>query len=234
MRHGIAGTAIATLLIQLLLIGTLGIAAVRTAALIDYQFLMLALAGTGLILGAAVSERRLFARQLREKQSELDRSLRLASASELASAMAHELQQPLTALGDYVRASAVMARRADVPAAELAATMQKALAEADRAGQVVRRLRDFFRAGTVRSESIDGERLSRRLRTSCASAARRHAVDITVTVEPGPPDDPRRPTADRRRASEPSLECDRCTPDGGRLHAGEAWTSSGPESTSWS
>jgi two-component system sensor kinase FixL len=187
MRHGMAGTAIATLVIQLLLIGTLGIVAVRTAALIDYQFLMLTLAGTGLILGAAVSERRLIARQLRDKQFELDRSLRLASASELASAMAHELQQPLTALGNYVRASAVMAERADVPASELVATMQKALAEADRAGQVVRRLRDFFRAGTVRAESIDAGALVAAAAETLRERARRHAVDITVTVEPGVP-----------------------------------------------
>jgi two-component system sensor kinase FixL len=187
MRNGIAGTAIATLLIQLLLIGTLGIVAVRTATLIDYQFLMLALAGTGLILGAAVSERRLIARQLREKQSELDHSLRLASASELASAMAHELQQPLTALSNYVRASAVMADRADVPAAELAATMQKALAEADRAGQVVRRLRDFFRAGTVRAESIEAGALVSAAADVVRERSQRHAVDITMTVEPGLP-----------------------------------------------
>jgi two-component system sensor kinase FixL len=101
--------------------------------------------------------------------------------------MAHELQQPLTALGNYVRASAVMADRPDVPAAELAATMQKALVEADRAGQVVRRLRDFFRGGTVRAESIEAGALVAAAADVVRERSRRHAVDITVTVEPGLP-----------------------------------------------
>jgi signal transduction histidine kinase len=154
---------------------------------VDYQFLMLTLAGTGLILGAAVSERRVIAQQLRDKQFELDRSLRLASASELASAMAHELQQPLTALGNYVRASALMAGRPDVAPDEIAATMRKALAEADRAGQVVRRLRDFFRAGTVHAESIDAAELVTAAAEVMRERSRRHAVEVVTDIEVGLP-----------------------------------------------
>ena len=187
MRHGVAGTALANLAIQLLLITILALVPVPSASLVDYQFLMLTLAATGLILGAAVSERRMIAQQLRDKQFELDRSLRLASASELASAMAHELQQPLSALGNYVRASAVMAGRSDVAPAEIAATMQKALAEADRAGQVVRRLRDFFRGGTVHAESIDAGELTAAAAEVVRERARRHAVQVVTELEPGLP-----------------------------------------------
>jgi signal transduction histidine kinase len=187
MRRGIAGTAIAILVIQLLLIATLALVPLPSASLVDYQFLMLTLAGTGLILGAAVSERRVIAQQLRDKQFELDRSLRLASASELASAMAHELQQPLTALGNYVRASALMAGRPDVAPDEIAATMRKALAEADRAGQVVRRLRDFFRAGTVHAESIDAAELVTAAAEVMRERSRRHAVEVVTDIEVGLP-----------------------------------------------
>lgn len=187
MRHGVAGTAIATLAVQLLLIGSLAIVRFPAGSLLDYQFLMLTLAGTGLILGAAVSERRRIARELREKQFELDRSLRLAAASELASAMAHELQQPLTALGNYVRASAVLAGRGEAGAAALGVTMQKAIAEADRAGHVVRRLRDFFRGGTVNAEPLDAASLALMAADAVRERAARHAVAITVAAQEGLP-----------------------------------------------
>ena len=65
---------------------------------------MLALALTGLFLGVSVDERRAVEQKLRDKQFELDRSLRAAAASELASALAHELNQPLSAVGIYARA----------------------------------------------------------------------------------------------------------------------------------
>jgi len=187
MRGGIAGTAVGNIVIQLLLISILALAPMSSASLVDYQILMLTLAATGLILGAAVSERRLIAQHLRDKQFELDRSLRLASASELASAMAHELQQPLSALGNYVRASALMADRPDSAPAEIAATMRKALAEIDRAGQVVRRLRDFFRGGTVHPESIDAGELVTATAEVVRERSKRHAVEVVIGIEAGLP-----------------------------------------------
>ena len=109
---------------------------------------------TGLLLGAAVSERRGIERQLRDKQEKLDRSLRLAAASELASALAHELNQPLSAITAYVRACEMMLANAKADSAEIKATMDKVIGEANRAGSVVRRLRDFFRSGTVQIENV--------------------------------------------------------------------------------
>jgi two-component system sensor kinase FixL len=101
--------------------------------------------------------------------------------------MAHELQQPLTALGNYMRASALMAGRPDVTPAEIAATMRKALAEADRAGQVVRRLRDFFRGGTVHAESIDAAELVTAAAEVVRERSSRHAVEVVTDIEAGLP-----------------------------------------------
>ena len=86
--------------------------------------------------------------QLRERQFELDRSLRLVGASELASALAHELNQPLSAIGSYVRACQLMVGGGrDVPKS-LTDTMEKVVVEVTRAGNVVHQLRDFFRTGS--------------------------------------------------------------------------------------
>jgi C4-dicarboxylate-specific signal transduction histidine kinase len=160
---------------------------------------MLALCITGLLLGAAVSERRRIERALRDKQFELDRSLRLAAASELASALAHELQQPLTALGNYVRAAALMLPRRDVAPAETESVMRKALAESERASLVVRRLREFFRTGNASLEPIDPRALAEAAAAAMHERAERHRIGLAIV------------TAD---TSLPSIEVDRIQIDG--------------------
>jgi signal transduction histidine kinase len=183
MDHGLPGTAAAVLIIQLGLVAVLGY---RAGPLLDYQFLMLALAVTGLLIGAAVSERRRIERELRDKQFELDRSLRLAAASELASAMAHELQQPLTAVGNYVRACALMARRSDVPRDELERTVQKAVDESERAGRVVRRMRDFFRTGALAPGTLDAQALALAAIAGVRDRAERHGIAVTLQASAEP------------------------------------------------
>ena len=155
MRHGVEGTTLATMTIQIGLIVAMRVGGYNAAALLEFQFLLLAVAVTGLFLGVTVSERLAISLQLREKQIQLDRSLRLASASEMASALAHELNQPLSAIGTYVRACQLMAADVKPPPARLQETMDKVVQEAARAGNVVRQLRDFFRTGSGHLSRIE-------------------------------------------------------------------------------
>jgi two-component system sensor kinase FixL len=154
MRHGIEGTTIATVVIQIGLIVAMRLGDYGAGAVVEFQFLLLAVAVTGLFLGLTVSERREIALQLRDKQFELDRSLRLAGASEMASALAHELNQPLSAIGSYVRACQVMIGGEQEAPTALKDTMDKVVVEVTRAGNVVRQLRDFFRTGSGRIASV--------------------------------------------------------------------------------
>jgi len=148
MRHGIEGTTIATMLIQVGLIIAMRLGGYKAGTVLEFQFLLLAVAVTGLFLGLTISERRTITLQLRNKQFELDRSLRLAAASEMASALAHELNQPLSAIGTYVRACQLMLADPQPPPDALRNTMEKVVTEVTRAGNVVRQLRDFFRTGS--------------------------------------------------------------------------------------
>ncbi|MDZ7822923.1 MAG: histidine kinase dimerization/phospho-acceptor domain-containing protein [Ahrensia sp.] len=68
--------------------------------------------------------------------------------------MAHELNQPLSAVANYARASRSMLADPARHGALLADTLEKIDREANRAGQVMRRLREFFRGGGLRSESF--------------------------------------------------------------------------------
>ncbi len=148
MRHGIEGATIATVVIQIGLIVAMRLGDYGTGAVVEFQFLLLAVAVTGLFLGLTVSERREIALQLRDKQFELDRSLRLTGASEMASALAHELNQPLSAIGSYVSACQMMVDEVQQAPVALKDTMGKVVVEVARAGNVVRQLRDFFRTGS--------------------------------------------------------------------------------------
>jgi two-component system sensor kinase FixL len=148
MRYGIEGTTVAVAIIQVGLIVAMQVGGYSAAIVLQFQFLLLAVAVTGLFLGMTVSERREMSLQLREKQFELERSLRLAGASELASALAHELNQPLAAIGSYVRACQLMVDAQTPAPAGLKRTMDKIVTEINRAGSVVHQLRDFFRTGS--------------------------------------------------------------------------------------
>lgn len=182
MRHGIRGAALGALGTQLGLIVAAKITAHSASSVLEMQFLMLALAATTLLLGMAVTERREVSEQLRERQDDLARTLRFVAAGEMASALAHELNQPLSAIGSYLRACQLMLQRPDPDRPRLAQTMDKVVAEAARAGDVVRRLREFFRTGTSRLEPVS---ISELLRTGIEPArkrAERHRVQLRVDV----------------------------------------------------
>ncbi len=143
---GASGALLAALAIQVGIVVAMNDAPTG-APLIDLQILMLTLTLTGLLLGAVVAERAQARSEAQERERQLARAMRFAVAGELASALTHELNQPITALVSYLQASQIMS----LPAAEtdmrLSDTLAKATNEAIRASQVLRRLRDFYQGG---------------------------------------------------------------------------------------
>jgi len=149
LRGGFAGAAVASGVVQIgVVLGVQG-EALHSMALVELQALVAALSLTGLFLGIMVDERERAAEGLKE-------SLRLATAGEMAGAIAHEINQPLAALRNYGRSCQLFLERGEgkIPYAELNATIEKMLGEAKRAAEVVGRLRDFFRTGTTRLEPV--------------------------------------------------------------------------------
>ena len=105
------------------------------------------------------TRRREIEEKLRERVRELDRAMRVAAAAEMASMLAHELNQPLTAASSYARACDLMLKRGNAGQAQLTEVMDLVVAEVSRAGEVVRRLRDLFRGGSTRLELVEIESL---------------------------------------------------------------------------
>ena len=187
MRRGVAGATWSILLVQVGLIAALNSGGHKPGEFLDFQFLMLALAFTGLFLGVTVEERRAAEQKLREKQFELDRSLRAAAASELASALAHELNQPLSAIASYTRACQLLLAGGD-PDRELVPTLNKVVSEANRAGTVVRRLRELVRSGALRQEPLELHALLEAAADAASSRTQRHGILVSVTTDRALPD----------------------------------------------
>ncbi len=184
MRHGVRGAAIAILVMQLGLIGAVQWGGHKTAAVVELQLLMLALAITGLFLGMTVTARREVEERLRAQQNELDRALRFAAAGELASALSHELNQPLSALSSYIRSCQLMLPSTGEHHALLEETMNKAVGEAERAGKVVHRLREFYRSGVVRPEHIDLAQLLREGIEPLLRRAGHYGISVRMAIPP--------------------------------------------------
>jgi len=118
----------------------------------------------------------------RERATEvLKRSLRLAAAGEMAGAIAHEINQPLAALGNYCKACLILLERSaggQDPA--LGGVIVKMQTEARRAADVVVRLRDFFRSGTTKLERVGVQALLDATRRVAAELDRRGEVDFLI------------------------------------------------------
>lgn len=82
--------------------------------------------------------------RLLELQAELVHVSRLSAMGEMASALAHELNQPLSAISNYMKGSRrLLAASTDVNTPKIEAALDRAAEQAIRAGDIIRRLRDF-------------------------------------------------------------------------------------------
>lgn len=178
-RFGVIGAIWSSAFVQLLLIVAVQSAEYRPLTVFELQMLMAALAATGLLLGTTVDERESAAQALRA-------SLHLAAAGDMAAALAHELNQPLTALSNYARASQLLARRMGDDH-QLSDVADKLVEEANRASEVVKRLRDFFRSRRSELRPTEIEPLVRSVIEAQADRAASMGVVLDCTCQPGLP-----------------------------------------------
>ena len=179
-RHGFVGAAAGLAFIQLGVLIVVRLGDHNADILLHFEARMLALCVTGLLLGIVVDERE-------RAQERLRQSLRLAAAGEMAAALAHEVNQPLTALVTYGRACEHMLAHPSTNMAQLAQTVEKLTEQAQRVGAIVKRLRDFLRSGTMNLERVaPGEWLAS-IRNSMAEQAAEDRIELQLNVAPDLP-----------------------------------------------
>ena len=94
-----------------------------------------------------LTERQSTERRVQDLQSELVHVSRLTALGEMASALAHELNQPLSAIANYVKGSERLLDMDPPDRPKIKGALANAAEQALRAGQIIRRLRDFVSKG---------------------------------------------------------------------------------------
>jgi two-component system sensor kinase FixL len=87
--------------------------------------------------------------RLQELQAELVHTSRLSTMGNMASTLAHELNQPLSAIANYLKGSRRLIDQGEIDSDRLRGAIDKAADQALRAGDIIRRLRDFVAHGEV-------------------------------------------------------------------------------------
>jgi two-component system sensor kinase FixL len=98
--------------------------------------------------------------RLNEAQSELARLSRLNELGEMASTLAHELNQPLSAIANYVQGCIkILEKMDDEPAGRMRGALSETAKQALRAGDIIRHLREFVTRGNTEKHPADIKKL---------------------------------------------------------------------------
>ena len=123
--------------------------------------------------------------RLQELQSELVHISRLSAMGEMASALAHELNQPLAAISNYMKGSRrLLADSADPNAPKIESAMDRAAEQALRAGQIIRRLRDFVSRGESEKRVESLSKLIEEAGALGLAGAREQNIQLRFTLNP--------------------------------------------------
>jgi signal transduction histidine kinase len=194
VRHGFDGACVALAVTQFALVGLMHYFGYDARAFTDMQTLMLVLTGTGLIVGAVVSERQnaeaLRQRaedRLREKEAESAQAARFSLVSGMASALAHEINQPMTAARALARSAQhlVEGPKPDLPRAST--NIANAIAQIDHASGVMRRMREFLRRGRPHVSSFEVRTMIEDVLTLARPDAAARGIDIASVIPEGLP-----------------------------------------------
>jgi two-component system sensor histidine kinase DctS len=92
-----------------------------------------------------ITERKRARELVRQQQEKLAATARLVTVGEMASTMAHELNQPLSAIASYTTGCLNLLADGGLPRGELDEALRKTAQQAQRAGRIIRRVHDFVR-----------------------------------------------------------------------------------------
>jgi len=134
-----------------------------------------------------LTERQQTQARLQELQENLLHASRLRAMGQMAAALAHELNQPLTAIANYSRAAQ---RLLDAPVPDLDRVRQ-ALSLANeqtlRSGEIIRRLRSFVARGEVSRQPVEPHKLIEEASALALVGAKERGIDVRLEIPPDLP-----------------------------------------------
>jgi two-component system sensor kinase FixL len=130
-----------------------------------------------------ITRRRQAEEAARQSEARLNHFARLSTMGEMAAGLAHEINQPLTAIATFSQAATrMLARPEGIEREDLSEALDQITAQALRAGEVIRRLRAFVKNREVRHERVDCRRVVEDSRLLLEADARSNNVQLRLQV----------------------------------------------------
>jgi len=187
MREGYAGVALALAAVQLTLAAITVLVGYDIKDFAILQLLMLVLSITGLLLGGVTTERLNAAQLLHEQQTELARMADFARVGAMGMELAHEISQPLSTVTTYLHAARRLLQ-SSVASGPVMDALIKAEGEAQRAREVLERIRDFVSNGNLDLQALDLSTLAEKIAALCREEATSRGIRIeNESIRPIPP-----------------------------------------------
>jgi PAS domain S-box-containing protein len=120
----------------------------------------------------------------REQEARLARTSRLITMGEMASTLAHELNQPLAAIANYAKGCVNRLNSGSYKHEDILGAMEKANAQAARAGHIVRRVRDFVRKSEPKRSAVSLTGIAEDALGIAEIEAQRLGVRIESRIDP--------------------------------------------------
>ena len=130
-----------------------------------------------------LTERQEAERRIQDLQAELLHASRLSVMGQMASTMAHELNQPLTAVTNYLEAGRQLLASSASGSERVGEMMEKAIAQAQRAGDVIRRLRGFVSKGETERRIVSLNQLVEEALALALVGARQHGIRASLELD---------------------------------------------------
>ena len=177
----------------MLIVSVLTILAVLAARLIVYRIVLepleakvqertRELSSMNINLQAEIAERKRAEEEVQLRQAELAHVARQNTMGEMASGLAHEINQPLAAIVNYMKGCIRRLKKGPVETSELLTVMGRSAMQAERAGRIINRLQSFLRKEEASPTMVDINQIVREAAEFIEPEARRHRITIRLKL----------------------------------------------------
>jgi C4-dicarboxylate-specific signal transduction histidine kinase len=140
-----------------------------------------------MVIASDITPRRQAEEQARAQAERAESASRLITMGEMASSVAHELNQPLTAINNYCSGMVSRIKADNLNQDELLQALEKTAHQAQRAGQIIQRIRSFVKRSEPNRSVSDVATMVSNAMELADIELRRHHVRLTHYLAPGLP-----------------------------------------------
>lgn len=133
------------------------------------------------------AERRKAEEEARRRDNEIAHVWRFSTMGEMATNLAHELNQPLSAIGNYARGCARRLKKGDTDPKPLLEAMDAISTQAERAGEIIRRVRAFLRKDEPNRQRLDVRDTVHEVIDLLYSEIQAHGARVDISFSGMPP-----------------------------------------------